>query len=253
MVYLFMVGMLRMPVSTRVLTALSVSFACIRLQATELSHYSCRFLSSFNLRGTHSAKTLWDCDMSTMIAAQCHRIHHSQMPYAVVFVSCPLSVFLDACVVMCCHRQLSSCTYLSSVTPFLPYANVWHHVANCWLDVTLLPFASRNCRRKSAAEKILEHNWPVNSRIPKPERISTCVTTLNFCRCAHIAHVPRIVRLSTICVCVCMFTYICIYISYIYIYICTYQAFEISTTSNFEIIWLVNILMKILSTSISKF
>ena len=84
MVYRFMLGMLAIPVSTRVLTALSVSFACKRLEETETSHYSCRFLSSVNLRGTYSANTLWNCDMSTVIAAQCHRIHHSQMPYAAV-------------------------------------------------------------------------------------------------------------------------------------------------------------------------
>jgi len=157
MVYRFMLGLLRMPVSSRDFTALSVSFARIRLQATLTSYYSYRFLSSVNLRGIHSTKTLWNCDMFTMTFAQCHRIHHSQMPYAAVFLSCPLIVFPDARIVICSHRQLSSCTSLSLVTPFLSYANVWHHLANYWLDVTLLPYTSRNCRRTSAAENVLEH------------------------------------------------------------------------------------------------
>jgi len=125
MVYRFVVGMkLRIPVPTRVQTALGVSFSCIRLQATETSHHSCRFLSSVNLRGTYSAKTLWNCDISTMIAGQCHRIHHSQMPYAAVFVSCPLCVFPHTCIIMCSHRKLSACSSLPLVTLFLPHANV---------------------------------------------------------------------------------------------------------------------------------
>lgn len=57
-----------------------VSFACIRLQETKTSHHSCRFLSSVNLRDTHLAQTIRDCGMSTMIAAQCRRTNHSQMP-----------------------------------------------------------------------------------------------------------------------------------------------------------------------------
>lgn len=111
MVYGFMVGMkLRIHVSTRAPTGLNVSFACIRLQETETSHHSCRFLLSFNLWGIYLAKTLLNCDMATMIPAQCCRIKQSQVLYTAVFTSRRLSLFLEVCIAIFCHLQPSSCT-----------------------------------------------------------------------------------------------------------------------------------------------
>jgi hypothetical protein len=84
--------------------------------------------------------------------------------------------------------------HLSSVALLLLYANVRHHLAYCWLDVTLLSYISKKCWWTSAAENVLDHKctYIATSRISKPQMFPTCVAILNCCSCAHIAHVSRI-------------------------------------------------------------
>jgi hypothetical protein len=199
--------------------------------------YLCCFLLSVNLRGIHLAQTLRNCDMCTMKAAVPGRCRSLQCSCLAPSVCSLMRALLSALIDNFRHKLR-----LSSVTLFLPYVNVRHHLENRWLYLILLYYTTKQCWWTLDAENILDHKctYIATSSISKPETFSMYVATLNCSSCAHIAHVPRI-------------TWPWILQSSVKYTYTVYKAFENSSTSAFWITWLVNILTELRSTSISKF